>query len=341
MNLLGIETSCDETAAAVIEDGTHILSNVVASQATLHAQYGGIVPEIASRQHMITIIPVMRQALHEAGMEARHLDGVAVTHGPGLAGALLIGVNAAKGFALSNELPFIGLNHLEGHIYAAWLEDVNPESSSGFPLMCLIASGGHTDLILMRGHGDYTLIARTRDDAAGEAFDKAARALGLGFPGGPEIQRVSEHSIGGEPRFPRPVVKNSLDFSFSGLKTAVARRAEEYGMYPPSEDAPPDAQQVANVAAAFQEAAVDCMVGRTVEAVKRYSVKGVVLGGGVAANSHLRQEMHKRIPVEVIVPRPALCTDNGAMMGAAGFFHFRTGKRSQWDIDVMPSMRLG
>ena len=341
MNILGIETSCDETAAAVIEDGTHIRSNVVASQATLHAQYGGIVPEIASRQHMVTIVPVMRQALDEAGMRADELDGVAVTHGPGLAGALLIGVNAAKGFALSNELPFIGLNHLEGHVYAAWLEDVNPEASPGFPLMCLIASGGHTDLILMKGHGDYTLIARTRDDAAGEAFDKAARALGLGFPGGPEIQRAAEDSVGGEPRFPRPVVRNSLDFSFSGLKSAVARRAEEYGMYPPSEDAPPDAQQVANMAAAFQEAAVDCMVGRTLEAVKRYSVKGVVLGGGVAANSHLRQEMHKRVPVEVIVPRPALCTDNGAMMGAAGFFHFRTGMRSQWDVDVMPSLRLG
>ena len=341
MKILGIETSCDETAAAVIEDGRYIHSNVVASQATLHARYGGIVPEIASRQHMVTIVPVLRQALEEASLEAHELDGVAVTHGPGLAGALLIGVNAAKGFALSNELPFIGLNHLEGHIYAAWLEEgVNPERSPGFPLMCLIASGGHTDLILMKGHGDYTLIARTRDDAAGEAFDKAARALGLGFPGGPEIQRVAEHSIGGERRFPRPVVRNSLDFSFSGLKTAVARRAEEYGMYPPSE-VEPDPQQVANVADAFQEAIVDCMVQRTIQAAKSFRVKGVILGGGVAANSHLRQEMHKRVPVEVIVPRPGLCTDNGAMMGAAGFFHFRDGIQSQWDVDVVPSLRLG
>ena len=342
MKILGIETSCDETAAAVIEDGEYIHSNVVASQATLHAQYGGIVPEIASRQHMLTIVPVLRQALDEAGMRADELDGVAVTHGPGLAGALLIGVNAAKGFSLANELPFIGLNHLEGHIYAAWLEDgVNPEKSPGFPLMCLIASGGHTDLILMKGHGDYTLIARTRDDAAGEAFDKAARALGLGFPGGPEIQRVAEHSHGGEARFPRPNVRNSLDFSFSGLKSAVARRAEEYGIYPPSDDAPPDAQLVANMADEFQQAVVDCMVQRTIEAVKRYKVNGVILGGGVAANSHLRQEMHKRVPVEVIVPRPGLCTDNGAMMGAAGFFHFRDGIRSQWDVDVIPSLRLG
>ena len=341
MKILGIETSCDETAAAVIEDGNYILSNVVASQAKLHAKYGGIVPEIASRQHMLSMMPVIKQALDDATLRAEELDGVAVTHGPGLAGALLIGVNAAKGFALSNELPFIGLNHLEGHIYAAWLEDVDPEDSPGFPIMCLIASGGHTDLILMKGHGDYTLIARTRDDAAGEAFDKAARALGLGFPGGPEIQRVAEHSIGGEARLPRPVVRNSLDFSFSGLKTAVARRAEEYGMYPPLGDEPPDPQTVANVADEFQEAIVDCMVQRTVQAVERYRVKGVILGGGVAANSHLRQEMHKRVPVEVIVPRPALCTDNGAMMGAAGFFHFHDGIESQWDVDVIPNLRLG
>lgn len=341
MKILGIETSCDETAAAVIEDGSVIHSNVVASQAALHAQFGGIVPEIASRQHMLAMVPVMRQALADAELEPRQLDGVAVTNGPGLAGSLLIGVNAGKGFAFANDLPFIGLNHLEGHIYAAWLEDADPETAPGFPLMCLIASGGHTDLILMSGHMRYTLIARTRDDAAGEAFDKAARALGLGFPGGPEIQRVAEHSVGGEPRLPRPTVRDSLDFSFSGLKTAVARRAEQKGMYPPTDDAPPDPQEVANVAAEFQEAAVDCMVQRALQAVKRYRVKGMLLGGGVAANSHLRQEMRRRMPVEVIVPRPALCTDNGAMIGAAGYFHFRTGLPSQWDVDVVPGMRLG
>ncbi len=341
MKILGIETSCDETAAAVIEDGSVIHSNVVASQAALHAQFGGIVPEIASRQHMLAMVPVMQQALADAELEPRQLDGVAVTNGPGLAGSLLIGVNAAKGFAFANDLPFIGLNHLEGHIYAAWLEDADPEAAPGFPLMCLIASGGHTDLILMSGHMRYTLIARTRDDAAGEAFDKAARALGLGFPGGPEIQRVAEHSVGGEPRLPRPTVRDSLDFSFSGLKTAVARRAEQKGMYPPTDDAPPDPQEVANVAAEFQDAAVDCMVQRALQAVKRYRVKGMLLGGGVAANSHLRQEMRRRMPVEVIVPRPALCTDNGAMMGAAGYFHFRADLPSQWDVDVVPGMRLG
>jgi N6-L-threonylcarbamoyladenine synthase len=341
MRILGIETSCDETAAAVIEDGRVIRSNVVASQAEIHAQYGGIVPEVASRQHMLTIIPVVKEALEQANLEMRKLDGVAVTHGPGLAGSLLIGVNAAKGLALANELPFIGVNHLEGHIYAAWLEELEPERSPGFPLICLITSGGHTDLILMEGHGRFTLIGRTRDDAAGEAFDKAARVLGLGFPGGPAIQRVAESSRGREARFPRPIVKDSLDFSFSGLKTAVVRRVEEKGMYPPPEEGELDPQQVANVAAAFQEAIVDSMVTRTVEAAKRYNVKGVLLGGGVAANSLLRQEMQKRSPVEVVIPRPGLCTDNGAMIGAAAYFHLRNGPRHDWDVDVIPNLRLG
>lgn len=341
MKILGIETSCDDSAAAVIEDGRTIHSNVVASQAEIHAQFGGIVPEIASRQHMITLIPVVQQALEQAEMKAGDLDGIAVTYGPGLAGSLLIGVNTAKGFALANELPFIGINHLEGHIYASWLEDTDPEQETGFPLMCLIASGGHTDLILMEGHGRFNLIGRTRDDAAGEAFDKAARVLGLGFPGGPAIQKASESSIGGEARFTRPRVKDSLDFSFSGLKSAVVRRAQEKHMYPPPEDADLDPQEVANVAAAFQEAMVDSMVERTVEAARLHNVKGVLLGGGVASNSLLRSEMRKRAPVDVIVPAPALCTDNGAMIGAAAFHHMEHGNRYQWDMDVVPNLRLG
>ena len=197
MRLLGIETSCDETAVAVIEDGRRIVSNVVATQADIHAGFGGIVPEAASRQHLLTIVPVVRRALEAAGVELADLDGVAVTNGPGLAGSLLVGVNAAKGLALSAGLPLLGVNHLEGHIYAAWLEDTDPEVTPGFPLVCLIASGGHTDLVLMEDHGAYTLLARTRDDAAGEAFDKGARVLGLGFPGGPEIQRVA---VGGQRR---------------------------------------------------------------------------------------------------------------------------------------------
>jgi len=341
MKIIGIETSCDESAAAVIEDGRLIHSNVIASQAEIHAQYGGIVPEIASRQHMIDLMPAIKQALEDANMKASELDGVAVTYGPGLAGSLLIGVNAAKGFALANELPFIGINHLEGHIYASWLEEMNPEQGIGFPMMCLIASGGHTDLILMEGHGQYTLVGRTRDDAAGEAFDKAARVLGLGFPGGPAIQKASESSVGGEARFTRPNVKDSLDFSFSGLKSAVVRRAQDKNMYPPPEDVDLDAQEVANVAAAFQEAMVDSMVIRTLAAAKLHNVKGILLGGGVASNTLLRSEMKRRAPVEVVVPVPPLCTDNGAMIGAAAFYHLRHGNRFQWDMDVIPNLRLG
>ena len=294
MKVLGIETSCDETAAAVIEDGRTIHSNVVASQAELHATYGGIVPEVASRQHLLTFIPVVQQALNEADIGLPELDGIAVTHGPGLAGSLLVGVNAAKGLALAHEIPFIGVNHLEGHVYAGWLGGEDPEADPGFPLLCLIASGGHTDLVLMDGHGRFTLVGRTRDDAAGEAFDKSARVLGLGFPGGPAIQRVAATGKGQEPAFPRPRVKDSLDFSFSGLKTALLRRAEAKGWYPPGPGVAPDAKQVAEVAAAFQEAIVDSLVTRTVEAVERYRAKGVLLGGGVAANELLRTEMAER-----------------------------------------------
>ena len=373
MKILGIETSCDETAAAVIEDGRHIVSNVVATQVDMHARYGGIVPEVASRQHMRAMIPVIDQALEDAGMELPELDGIAVTHGPGLAGALLVGVNTAKGMALAHDLPFIGVNHLEGHIYAAWLEDgVDPEADPGFPIMCLITSGGHTDLILMEGHGRYTLIARTRDDAAGEAFDKAARVLGLGFPGGPEIQRVAESATGTEARLPRPRIRNSLDFSFSGLKTATLRRAEQKGLYPlhsslptpspigahastPSPStgegqdggdspAPTRAEQVSEVARAFQDAIVDSLVSRTLDAIKRHRVKAILLGGGVAANAHLRVEMTRRSPVPVIVPRPGLCTDNGAMIGAAAHFviaDMEPTTRHQWSLDVIPSLRLG
>ena len=341
MKILGVETSCDETAAAVIEDGRVIHSNVVASQAETHARFGGIVPEVASRQHLLTIVPVVSQTLHEAGLEPHQLDGVAVTHGPGLAGSLLIGVNAAKGLALAVDLPFIGVNHLEGHIYAAWLEDADPEIEPGLPLMCLIASGGHTDLILMEGHGRFTLVARTRDDAAGEAFDKAARVLGLGFPGGPPIQEAASRGSGAEPKLPRPRVKGSMDFSFSGLKTAFLRRAEKRGLYPPPGQGELDPQKVADLAAAFQDAVVDSMVQRTVEAAKRMNVKGVVLGGGVAANTLLREQMRERSPVPVVVPRPTLCTDNGAMVGAAAHFALVHGARYQWDLDVVPNLKLG
>ena len=341
MRVLGIETSCDETAAAVIEDGSVILSNVVVSQAETHARYGGIVPELASRQHMVTIVPAVRQALDESGLELESLDAIAVTHGPGLAGSLLIGVGAAKGLALAADLPLLGVNHLEGHVYAAWLEDGDPEREIGFPLLCLITSGGHTDLVAMEGHGRYELLGRTRDDAAGEAFDKAARVLGLGFPGGPAIQAAAVDGDGTAERFPRADVKRSLDFSFSGLKTAVMRRAESRGIYPPSPERPADPAEVARIAQAFQESLVEFMVRRTLQAVERCRAKGILLGGGVAANTLLRQEMAERSPVPVIVPRPALCTDNGAMIGAAAFFRLRDGFTHQWDLDVVPNLRLG
>jgi len=341
MKLLGIETSCDETAIAVVEDGSEIHSDVVASQAEIHAGYGGIVPEIASREHLTTFVPVVRQALTDAGVELHELDGIAVTHGPGLAGSLLIGVNAAKGLALAAGLPLIGVNHLEGHVYASWLEGNDPESKYGFPFMCLVASGGHTDLILMKGHGDYTLVGRTRDDAAGEAFDKAARVLGLGFPGGPAIQKSAESSVGKEPRFTRPKIKDSLDFSFSGLKTAVLRRSEEKGWYPSQEGRTPNPAKVADVSSAFQEAMVDTIAIRTIEAIERYRVNALIMGGGVASNTLLRKEMARRSPVPVVVPRPALCTDNGAMIGAAGWFHLRNGTTHQWEMDVEPRLRLG
>jgi N6-L-threonylcarbamoyladenine synthase len=341
MKILGIETSCDETAVAVVEDARTVHSNIVASQAEMHSTYGGIVPEVASRQHLNTIMPVIRQALEDAELNLEQINAVSVTNGPGLAGSLLIGLNVAKGLALAKGLPFIGVNHLEGHVYAAWLNGSDPEISPGFPLICLIASGGHTDLVLMEGHRRFTMVARTRDDAAGEAFDKGARMLGLGFPGGPAIQRVSVGSNGKEPPFPRPRVKNSLDFSFSGLKTALLRRAQERGWYPLDTNAEPDPQQVANVAAAFQQAIVDSLVWRAVKAVEKHRAKGLLLGGGVAANSLLREEIARRSPVPVVVPHPDLCTDNGAMIAAAAWFHLRDGERYEWDIDIEPSLRLG
>ena len=232
MNVLGIETSCDDTAAAVITDGTIIKSNIVASQSDMHKKYGGIIPEIASREHFTSLMPVVNEALEQASLTYKNIDAIAVTNGPGLAGSLLIGVNSAKGLSMSWDKPLIGINHLEGHIYSAWLEDLEPDHQAGFPLVCLIASGGHTDLVVMKDHLDYKLIGKTRDDAAGEAFDKAARVLGLGFPGGPEIQKMSEEALETVAALPRPAIKDSLDFSFSGVKTALVRNAEAEGFYP-------------------------------------------------------------------------------------------------------------
>tara|TARA_B100000686_G_scaffold63927_1_gene68722 strand:+ start:7673 stop:8704 length:1032 start_codon:yes stop_codon:yes gene_type:complete len=341
VNVLGIETSCDDTAAAVITDGTIIKSNIVASQSDMHKKYGGIIPEIASREHFTSLIPVVNEALEQASLTYKNIDAIAVTNGPGLAGSLLIGVNSAKGLSMSWDKPLIGINHLEGHIYSAWLEDLEPDHQAGFPLVCLIASGGHTDLVVMKDHLDYKLIGKTRDDAAGEAFDKAARVLGLGFPGGPEIQKMSEEALETVAALPRPAIKDSLDFSFSGLKTALVRKAEAEGFYPVIDNNGPSRQQTTEYSFAFQEAIVDCLVRNTVKAVSENNAKGVILGGGVAANSRLRQKMNDAMDVPVFVPRPGLCTDNGAMIGAAAFFNLQNGLPFELDMDAIPNLRMG
>ena len=346
MRILGIETSCDETAAAVIEDGRVVRSNVVASQAEIHARYGGVVPEVASRQHIMAITGVVRAALDDAEVELGDLDGIGVTCGPGLAGSLLVGVNAAKGLALAADLPLWGINHLEGHVYATWLEDLDPALSPGFPLMCLIVSGGHTDLALMRGHGRFELVGRTRDDAAGEAFDKAARLLGLGYPGGPAIQKAAAGVVGGEKPFTRPKIRDSFDFSYSGLKTAVLQRARERGVEGGAPGPSDRGRIVREIAAAFQEAVVDSLVTRTIAATAELGARGIILCGGVAANAALREEMALRAEVPVLMPRPSLCTDNAAMIGAAA--HHVVGSEGpgaarvrEWSMDVIPGLAVG
>ncbi|MBM3940753.1 MAG: tRNA (adenosine(37)-N6)-threonylcarbamoyltransferase complex transferase subunit TsaD [SAR202 cluster bacterium] len=338
MLVLGIESSCDETAAAVVEDGRRALSDVVSSQVAVHARYGGVVPEVASRQHLLSIVPVVEQALQKAEVTMDHIDAVAVTHGPGLVGALMVGVNAAKAIAYARKLPLIGVHHLEAHAYAAWLAYDDPGRDPGFPLVILIASGAHTDLIVMRGHGDYQLVGRTRDDASGEAFDKAARILGLGFPGGPAIQKSAGQRRGEKP-MPRAWLHDSLDFSFSGLKTHLLHEAQARGIYPPG-DAPADAEAVAQLAGAFQEAVVDVLATKAVQAVERHGARGLVLGGGVSANARLREECARRSPVPVLIPAPRLCTDNGSMVGAAGYYRYMRGIAHGASLDAAPSLAI-
>jgi N6-L-threonylcarbamoyladenine synthase len=324
MKILGIETSCDETAAAVVEDGTSILANEISSQVAIHARYGGVVPEVASRQHTLAIIPVIEQAMNKAKVTWPDLDGVAVTFGPGLAGSLLVGTNVAKAIAMAHDLPLTGVNHLEGHLYANWLAN----GTIGFPVLCLIVSGGHSDLVLVKGHGDYVLLGHTRDDAAGEAFDKAARILGLGYPGGPAIERAASRGKASI-ELPRAWLKGSHDFSFSGVKTALLRLVEA-GKVSNNDDA----------AASFQEAVVDVLVTKTVAAARDYQVKQILLAGGVASNRRLRQCLEENSPIPVLIPEPVLCTDNAAMIAACGYFHFKAGKTDGLDLDVVPSLRL-
>ena len=340
LNILGIETSCDETAAGVVADGRVLISNVISSQIDLHAKYGGVVPELASRQHVRDLIPVLEQAAADADLSLEDMDAIAVTYGPGLAGSLITGVNAAKAISYSLGIPLIGVNHLEGHIYASWLTATELEKDPGFPLACLVASGGHTDLLLMEGHGKYKLVGRTRDDAAGEAFDKAARILGLGFPGGPEIQRVSEGAKG-EEDLPRAWMRGTLDFSFSGIKTALLHIAQDRGLYPSPENGVDTERLIRELAAAFQESVVDVLSTKLVEMASKYKANGLVLGGGVTANARLRKEITKRSHLPVIIPPPILCTDNGAMIAACGYFQYERGDQTPMNIDVNPGLPLG
>lgn len=348
MRILAIETSCDETAAAVIVDGRQIASNVVATQIELHRRFGGVFPEVASRQHVLSIQPVIEQALQEANVaHISALDAIAVTHGPGLAGSLLVGVNTAKGLAFASGLPLLPVNHLEGHIYSNWLVAPGrpePVPDNAFPAVILIVSGGHTELVLMQGHGRYRLLGSTLDDAAGEAFDKVARLLNLGFPGGPVIQRVAQE--GNPQRFdlPRPLLhheEHRFNFSFSGLKTAVlnlVRQLEQQGVDLTG------AHVVADIAAAFQTAVADVLVHKTLDAAQYYGARQVCICGGVSANAQLRAQAERACHsrgLSLYIPPLALCTDNAAMIGAAAFYGLQPTPASRdLTVDVFANLAL-
>lgn len=332
MIVLGIETSCDETGVGIVEDTT-IRANLVASQTDLHARFGGVVPEVASRAHLTNMPIITQQALSEAGMRFEDMDAIAVTSGPGLIGALLVGLSAAKSYALALDIPLIGVHHLEGHVESAFLErpDLKP------PLLSLIVSGGHTMIVAMPEHGRFEIMGTTIDDAAGEAFDKVARFLGLGFPGGPLIDKLARD---GDPQsipFPRAMMhEESYDFSLSGLKTAVIRWIRQ-------QEAEGKPIPTADVAASFQEAIVDVQVAKTLRAAKERGIAQIVVAGGVAANSRLRERMTAEgaaAGLDVIVPSVALCTDNGAMIAAAGIRHLERGETSPLDISADPNLQL-
>ncbi len=334
INILAIESSCDETAAAVIRNGHEILSNVIYSQIDLHTLYGGVVPEIASRKHIEKINPVISQALSDAGMELKDVDAVAVTYGPGLVGPLLVGVSAAKAIAYAAGKPLIGVHHIEGHVSANFLEhkDLKP------PFMCLIVSGGHTHLVIVKDYGKYEIIGRTQDDAAGEAYDKVARAIGLGYPGGPKIDRVAKEGNPKAISFPRAKVDdNPYDFSFSGLKSAVLNYLNQAEM---------KGEEVvqADVAASFQASVVDVLVERTLHAAKEYGYKTIALAGGVASNSAIRAGMKEACDkngINLIYPSPIYCTDNAAMIGAAAYYEYLNGNFADLSLNAIPNLKLG
>ena len=331
--ILALETSCDETAAAVLENGRVLLSSTVASQMDIHARYGGVFPEVASRQHVLSILPVIEETLAKAHMTLENIDAIAATRGPGLAGSLLVGLNAAKGLALGADLPLVGVNHLEGHIYSAWVYNAGtvPPPEPQFPLMALLVSGGHTELNLMKDHLHYQRLGATLDDAAGEAFDKVARLLGLPYPGGPSIQKAAELGDPTAFKFPRAWLQGTWNFSFSGLKTAVLKEVKKMEGLP---------LPVANLAASFQAAVVDVLFQKTLLAAREFGVKEIIVGGGVSANNLLREAFRTQTEFPVKIPPLSLCTDNAAMIAAAGYYRFTLGHLDGLGIDILPTWPL-
>jgi len=332
--VVGIETSCDETSASVVKNGRLILSNVISSQINLHQKYGGVVPEIASRKHVELIMPVINQAVEEAGIGLKNIDVVGVTYGPGLVGALLVGLSAAKALAFTLNKPLVGVHHIEGHISANYLEhtDLQP------PFMCLVASGGHSHIVFVEDYDKYEILGQTRDDAAGEAFDKVARAMGLGYPGGPLVDKAARLGNCDAIDFPRVYFESGcFDFSFSGIKTAVLNylnNLEQKG----------ERFKLEDVCASFQKAVVDVLVNNTISAAKSRNIKKVTIAGGVAANSFLREQMGKaaeRNGLDFYYPRPILCTDNAAMIGCAAYYEFIKGNMSDLYLNAIPGLKLG
>ncbi len=333
--ILGIESSCDETAAAVVENGRVILSSAVASQVDLHAQFGGIFPEVASRQHILSIYPIVDQALKEAHLELADLDGIAVTRGPGLPGSLVVGINMAKGLAIGSGLPLLGINHLEGHLYSPWLVEEGQELTDppGFPLLALIVSGGHTELILMKDHLVYERLGGTLDDAAGEAFDKVARLLDLGYPGGPAIQKAAEEGNPTMFDFPRAWLDETYNFSFSGLKTAVLRTVQEL-------EKAKSSLPKADLAASFQAAVVEVLFQKTILAAETFGTGDILVAGGVSANQALRKKFKSLRKYRVHIPPLSLCTDNAAMIAGAGCFRFQAGYKDDLEMDAAPTWSI-
>ncbi|MDO4261922.1 MAG: tRNA (adenosine(37)-N6)-threonylcarbamoyltransferase complex transferase subunit TsaD [Eubacteriales bacterium] len=332
--ILAVESSCDETAAAVVKNGREVLSNVISSQIALHTLYGGVVPEIASRKHIEKINYVIREALDQAGVTLKDLDAIGVTYGPGLVGALLVGVAEAKAIAYAAKLPLVGVHHIEGHISANYIENKDLEP----PFICLVVSGGHTHLVAVRDYGKYEIIGRTRDDAAGEAFDKVARAIGLGYPGGPKIDKLAKEGDPDAVHFPRARIDDCpYDFSFSGVKSAVLNHLNACRM-----KGEPVVE--ADIAASFQKAVCDVLVEHSMAAVKDYGIPKLAMAGGVASNSALRQAMKtacERRNIPFYYPSPILCTDNAAMIGAAAYYEYMGGARDGLDLNAAPSLRLG